>query len=55
MAFCIIVQPPPYDPGNYAVEWLLLGLALGLGALLHAELMLAGALERACVHAPAMA
>ena len=23
----------PYDPGNYAVEWLLLGLALGLGAL----------------------
>ena len=26
------------DPGDYAVEWLLLSLALGVAALLHAEL-----------------
>ena len=31
-------HPGSQDPGNYAVEWLLLALALGLGALLHAEL-----------------
>ena len=30
--------PPHSCCGNYVVEWLLLGLGLGLGALLHAEL-----------------
>ena len=41
------------DPGNYTVEWLLLGLALGVGALLHAEL--GSPLPLRLVHAAAAA
>ena len=40
-----------FAQGNYAVEWLLLALALCAGALLHAELLRAGALGRDRVRA----